>query len=597
MRSANPRQPSPVRVNAPNNLAGLTDPSKHFANFKSQFTSGKKSGSKHNFAGSYGPRSTQGTSSHVLDAQDSFVSQGSHSRFHSTSLASASIYNHPALGYRSTLDSWMSSADNENSKFSSFAIKAEEVWLEATASSSYALGVDMEVPTDSDSESEWVPHRNKTAAACEILLNITEIFGRFKSFMKPVTQEVIRSIYDDATDILENPRMSRVQLQSGVTYQEMCKGLEKEISELREELNLQSSGVALTEMLQKRNAGIFKVFHKSKLVLRDIIFQAWAKHIRSRKKQYIMFERRKLGKLFDRWRSNIKLKLISDDDAAFKFKKKWQAVEKEKNWLEEERDRLLEELDICLMRKGEQGQEVAALYRLLEERADSHKTHYHDDSSELNDLLSNNPAAALASTPSGGAGYLKTVVKHKVNHMKENGLLHDIDEQIKVEHEVVKDAIRRRTVSEEIQESGLSGGSGKIAKKILSEKGAKIVQLEEKLHNATELLQKVENEIIKLTKENTEKDQIIAALTPKSKSRRVSNPAADLLRDIKKMEYDKECQTPEEWNFSNHLSVKERKEIEAKEREEKRAASLTTKTENLHTAKEQVSQLASRRVL
>lgn len=132
--------------------------------------------------------------------------------------------------------SWLSSADNENNKFSSFAIKAEQVWLEAVESSDYALGNDKN-PNDSDSDiHDWTPHRNKTAAACEILLNITEIFGRFKTFMKPVTTEVIRSIYDDAGDILENPRMSRIQLQSGVPFHELHKRLENEVTELREEL-------------------------------------------------------------------------------------------------------------------------------------------------------------------------------------------------------------------------------------------------------------------------------------------------------------------------------------------------------------------------
>ena len=212
--------------------------------------------------------------------------------------------------------------------------------------------------------------------------------------------------------------------------------------------------------------------------------------------------------------------------------------------------------------------------------------------SQLADLIATSPSAALAAQ--GGTGYLKTVVKHKVNHMKERGLLHDIEEQVKAEHEVVKAAIRRRTVSEEVKDGGYAGKSAKVATKILGETNEKVVALEEKLHNATELLQKAEAEIIKLTKENTEKDQIISALTPKSQKRRFNNPAADLLKDMKKLEHDKECQTPEEWNFSSHLTPKEKKEIEAKEREEKRFASKTTKTESLHTAKEQARESASR---
>ena len=224
----------------PNSLAGLTDPSKHFANFKSQFNTNQQqssSRSKHNFSGSsvssrHGRRrgDIQENVQYALDAQHSFTGAPSMASY-------SSSYNHPALGHhQSTLDSWLSSADTENTKFSSFAIKAEQVWLEAVASSDYTLGNDKN-PNDSDSEfEEWIPHRNKTAAACEILMNITEIFGRFKSFMRPVTTEVIMAIYDDAGDILENPRMSRVQLQSGVPYHELCKRLENEVTELREEL-------------------------------------------------------------------------------------------------------------------------------------------------------------------------------------------------------------------------------------------------------------------------------------------------------------------------------------------------------------------------
>lgn len=135
-------------------------------------------------------------------------------------------------------------------------------------------------------------------------------------------------------------------------------------------LSVQNNGEVLTEMLQKRTAKIFKVFHKSKLVLRDIIFNAWAKHIKSRKLQFIMFEKRKLGRLFDKWRLNVRVRKLTEEDPAFQFKKKWQTVEREKQWLVEERNSLLEELEVCLLQKGEQGHENAALYRLLEERAE-----------------------------------------------------------------------------------------------------------------------------------------------------------------------------------------------------------------------------------
>ena len=67
----------------PNNLAGLTDPSNHFANFKSQFNTkpdAKSSRSKHNFSGyasssRHGRRrgDTEENLQYALDAQRSFT--------------------------------------------------------------------------------------------------------------------------------------------------------------------------------------------------------------------------------------------------------------------------------------------------------------------------------------------------------------------------------------------------------------------------------------------------------------------------------------------------------------------------------------------
>ncbi|GMI12912.1 hypothetical protein TrVE_jg13562 [Triparma verrucosa] len=575
-RSADPRKAGRDRTTLPNSLAGLSDPTKYYNRYRPYDVKSKAS-SNHNFSGI---RSVGSDSSEKFYAEQE---QQSIDR----SIA--------RRGQGGELYSWLENTDEEQNQFSSFAIKAESVWLEACAESTYATSSDVqeEPANNSDSKKSTGLHRQRTAAACEILLNVTEIFGRFKHFLEPVTKELIRNIYDDAEGILENPRMTRVALQSGLPFHEICREVEKEVEDLREELNLQTSGVALTEMLQKRNAGIFKVFHKAKLVIRDIIFNVWSQHVKSRRRQLVMFEKRKLAKLFNTWRQNAKYRRELEDNSAFQFKKKWQSVEREKQWLEEERDRLLEELEICLMKKGEQGQEVAALYRMLEERSAQHKTHFQDNDSELNDLLSSTPSAAA------NAGYIKTAVKQKINHMLESGLLHDIEEQIKQEHEVVKSAARRRTVSEDVKKSGLFGKPAKIAKEHLEVADKRVVDLEKQLQHATDLLRKAENEIIELTKDNTEKDGIIANLTPKQTGRRTTNPAADLLEQVKKLETDKECQTPEEWAFATHLSKKEKKEIASQEKVERRnAGSLKIGSSNIGSnkkaANEQIRESASK---
>jgi hypothetical protein len=78
--------------------------------------------------------------------------------------------------------------DTSNPKYNSFADKAERVWEDAVASAAYATG-------NNPSDDDWSPNNLRTAAACEVLLNVTEVIGRFKSFMEPITREIIRSVY------------------------------------------------------------------------------------------------------------------------------------------------------------------------------------------------------------------------------------------------------------------------------------------------------------------------------------------------------------------------------------------------------------------
>lgn len=265
--------------------------------------------------------------------------------------------------------------DFSNPRYNTFAVKAERVWAIAVTSAAYATGNNPHV-------NEWFPSKLRTAAACEILLNVTQVLERFKGFMVPVTEELIRNIYSDHGAILENPRMTRMALQSGTPNFDLVTTLSEQNRDLRDEMNMHSSGVQFSEMLKKRNAGIFKVFHRSKLVIRDIIFNAWAKYIKDRRSQLKNFRTRKLAKIFNHWAYNAKYLKFMTDDPAREFKRKWQEVENENHWLVSEKDRLLEELELCLMQKGESSQEVAALYHILEERNAAMPTHFHNHTSD-----------------------------------------------------------------------------------------------------------------------------------------------------------------------------------------------------------------------
>jgi hypothetical protein len=77
-------------------------------------------------------------------------------------------------------------------------------------------------------EDEALPHmpganRRKTAAAVEILLNVQSIFGRFKSFLEPVTAEIMLAVYDNANKIMSQSPPSREDLGSGVMFFDLVK--------------------------------------------------------------------------------------------------------------------------------------------------------------------------------------------------------------------------------------------------------------------------------------------------------------------------------------------------------------------------------------
>eukprot|EP00520_Triparma_pacifica_P017242 CAMPEP_0118643428 /NCGR_PEP_ID=MMETSP0785-20121206/6386_1 /TAXON_ID=91992 /ORGANISM="Bolidomonas pacifica, Strain CCMP 1866" /LENGTH=1303 /DNA_ID=CAMNT_0006535091 /DNA_START=55 /DNA_END=3963 /DNA_ORIENTATION=- len=555
VRSANPRSPSPTRLNPPVGLQNLSRPNSIISNSgrNKMKMMAATTASSHNFTV-------------PLEGGVSLEGAGSRHRF---------------SGKRKEL------FDTSNPRYDSFVDKAQKVWKDAVASAAYATG-------NNPSVDDWAPNKLRTAAACEVLLNVTEVLGRFGGFMDPVTKEVIRSIYSDHAGILENPRMTRMSLQGGTLNADLVRTLSDQNRDLRDEMNMHSSGVQFSEMLKKRNAGIFKVFHRSKLVIRDIIFNAWAKYIKERRQQLKNFRTRKLAKIFNHWAYNAKyLKLVSDDPAR-EFKRKWQEVESENHWLVEERDRLMEELELVLMQKGETSHEVAALYHILEERNSANPAHFHNPA-KVNHSPANKTAGGhgrratlqLKSSPQieerrlskvpahldiAHADHKDEIEKHvqeKIRHMKETGLLHDMEEQIQIERDMVR---------KKVQRSRVDSAEKPMAARII-EKDERIQQLEAQYHKASELLQKSENEIIRLTKENEEKtDEIkeledeLCILVPARRELRNTTTRAAVNRALADSWYDKACQTPDVWEWDHKMSSAERREQEAKDQEEQRVA-------------------------
>jgi len=139
---------------------------------------------------------------------------------------------------------------------------------------------------------------------------------------------------------------------------------------------MHESGIQMTDVLKQRDGIVKQVMLRSKMVLRDMIFFAWSSNVRNRKAQLVMFLQRKKGRWFDKWRFNAKHLKDTLDNPAYQFKKRWQHSEREKNWLVQERDGLLEEMELLLLKKGEQTAETQALYRMLEDRIDHHSTNY-----------------------------------------------------------------------------------------------------------------------------------------------------------------------------------------------------------------------------
>ena len=230
----------------------------------------------------------------------------------------------------------------------------------------------------------------------------------------------------------------------------------------------------MSDVLKKRNGLVKQVMMRSKVVMRDMIFYAWSHSVRTRKSQLKMFLHRKKGRWFDKWRFNAKHLKDTMDNPAYQFKKRWQHSEREKNWLIEERDGLLEEMELLLMQKGEQTAETTALYRMLENRVDDHHNTFHSNRNLLGEveeaeenenfdsygiegesfgsvgkgaggLLAN----GIGGSPSkwkkakakiqmaGALGNLKTVVAGKIGEMKRDGLMSDIEETIKKEREAI----------------------------------------------------------------------------------------------------------------------------------------------------------------
>ena len=165
-----------------------------------------------------------------------------------TPLATPEVYSgHLTDGQHPALSQWLHSTSLENGHFHSFALRAESVWKEACLISSQedddfnALGVTDDHEEEKD-RSLTKPDRRRTAAACEILLNITHIFGRFKSFLEPVTHEIIRAVFDNASQILEGGadgskiEISRDELQSSLMFFDLSKTQLVQLSATQEEL-------------------------------------------------------------------------------------------------------------------------------------------------------------------------------------------------------------------------------------------------------------------------------------------------------------------------------------------------------------------------
>ena len=160
---------------------------------------------------------------------------------------------------------------------------------------------------------------------------------------------------------------------------------------------------------------------------------------------------------------------------------------------------------------------------------------------------------------------MEVAVRNKIQHMKEKGLLHDIEDQIMIERDMVKAKLQRSRVD----------STEKPMAARIEDKDERIKQLEVQYHKASELLQQSENEIIRLTKENAEKSEEIqdleselCILVPARRELRQSTTRAAVNRALAESFYNKACQTPDVWEWDHKMTSAERKEQEMKDMEE-----------------------------
>ena len=179
--------------------------------------------------------------------------------------------------------------------------------------------------------------------------------------------------------------------------------------------------------------------------------------------------------------------------------------------------------------------------------------------------LSKVPAHLDINTNKHSKEQIEIAVRDKIQHMKENGLLHDIEDQIMLERDMVKSKLQRSRVD----------STEKPMAARIEDKDERIKQLEAQYHKASELLQKSENEIIRLTKENAEKTEEIqeledelCILVPARRELRKSTTRAAVNRALAESFYNKACQTPDVWEWDHKMSSAEKKEQEMKDKEE-----------------------------
>ena len=311
--------------------------------------------------------------------------------------------------------------------------------------------------------------------------------------------------------------------------------------------------------------------------------------------------------------SNIRVQQQENEDPAYVYKKRWETSERERVFLSDERDRLLEELEISLMRFSEQGHEVAALYRLMEDRAASHSRaartsmstqHSPSTQSGLATKVIIEPAAAALSPTkvskwkgakskfamTGALGALRSSVQTKIALMRKDGLLEEIDSQLKEEKLRISKLRSMRSFSKRSRSNSYIDIEGKLGDNGdgLAEQ---IDNLKEKEKVNLELLRQSELEIKRLSTVIKEKNEYI---TKKMMLHAHASPSAmGKSNNVMAME----TQTPSEWMMGGKLSNSEKKEIEAESRRERKSllSSVAASDNSVVSAREQAVSYAHQR--